>query len=121
VKTTTTLITDDLDGTPDAHPVTFTVDGHSYEIDLADPNIQRLHNALAPFIEAGRRTRNHKPTLTRRRPDPATDRRRRITDVDVPATDIRHWWQQHPDTLPTWQAKGAIPYAVQRAYQQACG
>jgi len=49
------VVTDDLDGTPDAEAVTFGLDGVTYEIDLSADNHARLVQDLAPYIEAGRR------------------------------------------------------------------
>src|SRR5258707_15714108 len=49
------IISDDLDGSGDAEPVSFGLDGTSYEVDLGAKNRARLDKALAPFIEAGRR------------------------------------------------------------------
>ncbi len=49
------VITDDLDGSENAETVSFGVDGVTYEIDLSKKNRAKLAQALAPFIEAGRR------------------------------------------------------------------
>jgi hypothetical protein len=49
------IISDDLDGSPDAEPVSFGLDGTSYEVDLGAKNRAKLEKALAPFIQAGRR------------------------------------------------------------------
>ena len=49
------IISDDLDGSGDAGPVSFGLDGTSYEVDLGAKNRAKLEQALAPFIEAGRR------------------------------------------------------------------
>jgi hypothetical protein len=49
------VITDDLDGSDNAQTVSFGLDGVSYEIDLSDENRAKLEQALAPFIDAGRR------------------------------------------------------------------
>jgi hypothetical protein len=49
------IISDDLDGSGDAEPVSFGLDGTSYEVDLGPKNRAKLDKALAPFIEAGRR------------------------------------------------------------------
>jgi hypothetical protein len=54
-KTVSVVITDDLDGTPDAETVAFSVEGQSYEIDLSDKNLAKLQKSLQPFTEAGRR------------------------------------------------------------------
>jgi Lsr2 len=53
---------DDLDGTPDAHPVRFGLDGRDYEIDLTDAHAQQLRDLLTPYLSAGRRlARNGRP------------------------------------------------------------
>ena len=51
---TIVTITDDLDGSEGAETVTFALEGTTYEIDLSPANIEKLHEALAPFIEAAR-------------------------------------------------------------------
>jgi hypothetical protein len=53
---TRTVRVDDLDGSEGANPVLFSVDGVSYSIDLSDKNRDKLVKALAPYVEAGRRT-----------------------------------------------------------------
>lgn len=55
-KQITTLI-DDLDGseiTDGGSTVRFGLEGRSYEIDLSSANADKLKQALAPFIAAGR-------------------------------------------------------------------
>jgi hypothetical protein len=54
-KNVSVMITDDLDGSQGAQTVAFSLDGASYEIDLAQPNRARLAGVMAPFIAAGRR------------------------------------------------------------------
>lgn len=49
------MVTDDLDGSPDAETMTFGLDGVTYEIDLSAKNRARLERDVAPYIEAGRR------------------------------------------------------------------
>jgi len=49
------IVTDDLDGSENAHTVSFGLDDVSYEIDLSDENRAKLEQALAPFINAARR------------------------------------------------------------------
>lgn len=56
-KTIVQLV-DDLDNKElegDGETVTFAFQKMQYEIDLSKQNAQRLHDALAPFIAAGRR------------------------------------------------------------------
>lgn len=56
-KTIVRLV-DDLDNRElngDGQTVTFGFQKTEYEIDLSEQNVKRLHDALAPFIAAGRR------------------------------------------------------------------
>ena len=46
---------DDIDGSADAGPVDFSLDGKKYTIDLSDANTARLREVLAPFVSAARR------------------------------------------------------------------
>ena len=54
-RTVAVVVTDDIDGSPDAETVTFGFDGVTYEIDLADKNRAKLQHDFALYIEAGRR------------------------------------------------------------------
>lgn len=54
------LLVDDLDGSPiedGGGTVRFSVDGSSYEIDLSAENTAKLTDALAKYVDAGRRVR----------------------------------------------------------------
>ena len=55
-QTVNVVVTDDLDGSPDAETVTFGFDGQSYEIDLGKKNRAKFEKSLQPFMDAGRRT-----------------------------------------------------------------
>ena len=68
------IVTDDLDGSPDAQTVTFSFDGQSYEIDLGEKNRARLEKSLQPFIDAGRRTAHRRIARAARGARPVTDR-----------------------------------------------
>lgn len=48
-------ITDDIDGSEGAETISFSLDGVSYEIDLAERNATKLYDALKPYREAGRK------------------------------------------------------------------
>lgn len=54
-KTVAVVVTDDLDGSPDAETVTFAYEGVTYEIDLGKKNRAKLERDVAPYIDAGRR------------------------------------------------------------------
>jgi hypothetical protein len=49
------VVVDDLDGVVGAQTVTFSIDETTYTIDLAEHNLARLRDLLAPFIAASRR------------------------------------------------------------------
>jgi hypothetical protein len=66
-KTVSVVITDDLDGSPDAETVAFTFNGQGYEIDLAQKNLAKFEKSLQPFVQAGRRTA-HRRTVKAARP-----------------------------------------------------
>ena len=106
------IITDDLDGTPDAETRSFGYDGRTYEIDLGAVNSAKLDQVLAPYIEAARLTANgngRRPTH-RRGPKPGHG-------LGADAKTVRAWWAEHPDGLPTWQPRGAIPTLVLSAWR----
>jgi len=64
------VITDDLDGSPGAEAMRFSLNGQAYEIDLAPANQARLRESFLPFIEAGRRAGQRKAARPARpRPD----------------------------------------------------
>jgi len=74
-RTVVVIITDDLDGSPDAETVTFGLDGTKYEMDLGEANRAKLLGALAPFIEAARRVnRGGRRRVADRPPAARTDR-----------------------------------------------
>jgi hypothetical protein len=54
-KTVSVVISDDLDGSDGAEPVTFGIDGVAYQIDPGPKNRAKLDKAFAPYIERGRR------------------------------------------------------------------
>jgi hypothetical protein len=73
-KTVNVVITDDLDGSPDAETVAFGFDGQSYEIDLGKKNLAKLQKSLQPFIDAGRRTTQRRTAKASRGTGPRIDR-----------------------------------------------
>jgi len=101
-------ITDDLDGTPDAVEVEFSLDGQRWTIDLGPRNEANLRNLLQPYIEAGRPVttagRRHAP---RRVGSGRADRREHNRAV-------REWALANGVELP---ARGRIAQAYLDAYQ----
>jgi Lsr2 len=61
-KTVSVVVTDDLDGSPDAETVAFAFNGQGYEIDLGQKNLAKFEKSLRPFIDAGRRAPQRRTT-----------------------------------------------------------
>jgi hypothetical protein len=53
-KSITTVITDDIDGTPGAKNIVFSVGGHTFDIDLSPAHADAFAAAIAPYIAAAR-------------------------------------------------------------------
>ena len=104
-------LVDDLDGTVlepgEGESVLFALDGKTYEIDLADGNAQKLRDALAPFIDAGRRSSTG--VSTQKAP-----RRRSGTGRDLAA--VRAWAKENGYSV---SERGRVPAAILEAYDAA--
>ncbi|QEU73341.1 Lsr2 family protein [Streptomyces nitrosporeus] len=102
-------LSDDIDGGEAAETVAFALDGKSYEIDLNPANAEKLRNALAPYMAAGRKQTN-------------TGKRGRIpvtyhhTPVAPDPAAVRAWARSHRMEVP---ARGRIPKKVYEAFQAA--
>jgi hypothetical protein len=108
-----TVLVDDLDAsTIDVETVPFTVDGVTYTIDLSPTNRAALHQALLPYITAGRRL----PKQPTRKASSPPEQRARADNAK-----LRAWWAQHAGTLalPAPRNHGAIPQQVRDAYRTA--
>ncbi|MFC0532136.1 Lsr2 dimerization domain-containing protein [Phytohabitans kaempferiae] len=67
-KRTIIVVEDDLDGSTDGVTThRFSLDNTSWEIDLSEPNLDRLRQALQPFITAAVRLPAKRGTRTRPR------------------------------------------------------
>lgn len=100
------LLEDDIDGTPGAETVVFSLDGKTYEIDLSEKNATMLREAFAPWIGAGRRVSGPVATETRRRPA------RRSEDT----ADIRRWAAENGIPVST---RGRISADLRARYEAA--
>ena len=94
---------DDIDGAEATETVSFGIDGRAYEIDLSADNAEKLRNALAPYLAAGRRQSRSGKVYRRTSvaPDPAA---------------VRAWAQSRGMDLP---ARGRIPKHVYEAFAEA--
>jgi hypothetical protein len=68
------VVNDDLDGSEGAETIVFSLGGVSYEIDLSQKNRAKLHKALAPYIEHGRRVATRRPRSGITSASPRVDR-----------------------------------------------
>jgi hypothetical protein len=101
------ILTDDLDGGDADESVQFALDGVSYEIDLSEANADALREALAPYLEAGRRLggRASRRSATAR---PAGER----TDL----SDLRAWARENGYQVSD---RGRVSGEVRAAYEAA--
>lgn len=106
-----TKYVDDLDKTEASGPVEFAIDGWRYEIDLSDDNAAKLRNALAAFVDAGRRLgRMGKTTATATALQAPQRRDREQTQA------IREWARQNGHKV---SGRGRIPQPVLDAFNAA--
>lgn len=102
---------DDLDeSTDDVRTVNLAVDGQSVEIDLSAKNFEKLLKALAPYLEAGRKT--SAGTTTRRRRTTTTPTAAKSSDTQA----IREWAQANGQDV---NSRGRIKKDIVDAYQAA--
>ena len=112
---TTVRFVDDLDGSEAVGTVTFALDNRTYEIDLSDENTDKLHEALAPFIEHGRKAGGRSGGRGRTQGQaPMTETPARSNRVETHA--IRVWARQTGHQISD---RGRIPKSVIEAYQAA--
>ena len=100
------VVTDDIDGSPEAETVTFGLDGTTYEIDLGEANRTKFNAAFAPYIEAGRRiSRTRGSSSATRSPAPKVD-----------YTAVRAWAKERGLRV---SERGRISAEVLRQYEAA--
>jgi hypothetical protein len=100
-KAVVTHVTDDIDGSPDAQPVTFGLGGVAYAIDLSQKNLDKLTKAFEPFIAHAER--RGKPRLGNMRKSTAP------TERPYDIADVRSWAANQQITLPR---RGRIPRSI---------
>ena len=112
---TTVRFIDDLDGSDAVGTVTFSLENRAYEIDLSDENTDKLHEALAPFIEHARKASGRSGGRGRTRGQAAmTDKPSRTNREETHA--IREWARQNGHQVSD---RGRIPKSVIDASQAA--
>ncbi|CAM5309688.1 histone-like nucleoid-structuring protein Lsr2 [Streptomyces abikoensis] len=86
---------------------TLVIDGERYQIDLSDDTYGELRTAIAPYLDAGRRTKA---------PRKANQRRLTPLPTEVSASDIRAWAKRRRIKVP---ARGRIPSSIRHQYEVA--
>jgi len=105
---------DDLDeSTEDVRRVSLSVDGQSVEIDLSAKNLDKLSKAVAPYLEAGRKT-SSSTAPRRRRTSAAPAAPRKSSDTQA----IREWAQANGHDV---NSRGRIKKDIVEAYEAAHG
>jgi hypothetical protein len=106
-----TQLIDDLDGgvLDDGITLNFSLEGRAYEIDVSEENAQKVRDAFAPFIAAGRST-SVAPSRQTSRGRGARSAAR--TDL----ADVRSWAAQNGHSVST---RGRVPASVLDAYDAA--
>src|SRR4051794_10608983 len=107
-KSMITTVTDDIDGSADATPVSFTFQGVSYSLDLAPKNLDKLTKSLAPFMEHATKSRGTQMKSGRK------GKAGRGYDL----IQLREWAGKNKINVP---ARGRIPGAVVDQYLAAGG
>lgn len=97
-------LVDDLDGSPDAVTVPFSIEEYCYEIDVNEAHRQEMYDALERFMAAGRRVSGPAPPKRRRQPQ---------IPAEVMET-IRAWAREHGHRVAD---RGRLPQAVIDAYR----
>ena len=113
---TTVRFIDDLDGSDAVGTVTFALDNRSYEIDLSDENTDKLHEALAPYIEHGRKAGGRSGGRGRTRGQAAMTEAPTARSNRQDTQAIREWARQNGHQV---NDRGRIPKSVIEAYQAA--
>ncbi|WP_116215332.1 histone-like nucleoid-structuring protein Lsr2 [Streptomyces olivoreticuli] len=103
-----TIYTDDLTGQESAEAEThiFSLDGVAYEVDLGPDSYERLLEAVAPFVKAGRKQGKGKKSSDRGAGTrPAED-----------TAKIRAWAKKNGYNV---NDRGRVPAGIREAYSKA--
>jgi hypothetical protein len=107
-------LTDDFDGKRADETVTFALDGVSYEIDLSAKNAAELRQALAAYIEVGRRVGRGSRSGRNGRATTSAPRSRSGADYDPAA--VRAWAASNKVNV---SARGRISSSVLEQFRAA--
>lgn len=105
------ILEDDIDGGKADETVRFSLDGSNYEIDLSSANAEKLRNALAQFISAGRKAAARTGAAPKARSASSGSR-------NAESAKIRQWARDNGYNV---NARGRIQQEIQEAYHKANG
>jgi hypothetical protein len=103
----TVALVDDLDGSPAAETVAFTLDGVAYEIDLNEENAAAFRKQLERYITRARRENRRQPRSPRR-----SRSSRQLSSA------IRSWAKQSGIAVSD---RGRLPTSVADKYERSTG
>ena len=108
------ILVDDLEGGPAEETVTFGLDGVTYEIDLNEPNAQKLRDFLTPYVGSARRSSGRGGSNG----TPRGRGRARSSTARSGANnaEIREWAKRNGMQV---SERGRIPANIVEAYEQA--
>lgn len=102
-----TLYVDDLDGSDAEGTVRFSLDGAHYEIELSAAHATELRNALAPYVEAGRKI-----------PRRAGRNHRKAAGKGINSNEVRGWAKTNGVEIKN---RGRVPAEVVTKFLTATG
>jgi Lsr2 len=103
------ILTDDIDGGEAEETVQFALDGVTYEIDLSGGNAEALREALAAYVDAGRRVggrSQRRGNVPKARP----------TAERADLSDVRAWARENGYQVSD---RGRVSAEVKAAYEAA--
>lgn len=104
------ILIDDIDGSEAERTVQFSLDGSSYEIDLNAENVNKLEQALAPFVEKATKVSSARAAGNRATRRTATGGNR------SKASEVRAWAKGQGIVVPD---RGRVPNDVLEQYEAA--
>ena len=118
------IYTDDLDGKRDARTVTFSLDGHDWEIDLREVNERVFRKTLAPYVDAARRCtpngagKRSRATRSTTRSTPSPSQSGSNGHGAASNTDVRAWALANGHDV---KPRGRVPAGIVAEYRAAMG
>ena len=107
--TTTTTVTDDLDGSKDASEIAFSYDGADYTIDLGKKNAAAFEKALKPYLEAATKVPRRSSAARRVKSSTASASRQDLGK-------IREWAREQGLEV---SQRGRVPASIVQQYEAA--